>query len=144
MSPNTTPPRLHRPPPARGEIVDYVVSEREAAEIIGVSPDTLRRMVKRGEGPDRIKISVRRIGYRLSALNDFLTRVTETVRDHEAQSQKVSPGKGGGELAPDGEAPFVSQKRRRPLARGEPHVAQLGEAGPHVARRAERGHPNVL
>src|ERR1700730_761039 len=94
MSPNTTPPRLHRPPRARREIVDYVVSEREAAEIIGVSPDTLRRMVKRGEGPDRIKISARRIGYRLSALNDFLACVTEAVRNQEAQSQKVSPEKG--------------------------------------------------
>jgi predicted DNA-binding transcriptional regulator AlpA len=77
MPPNTTPPPLHRPAPARREILDYVVSEREAAEIIGVSADTLRRIVKRGEGPDRIRISARRIGYRLSALNDFLARVTE-------------------------------------------------------------------
>ena len=73
MSRNTTPPTLDRPPPA----LDYVVSERKAAEIIGVSPDTLRRMVKRGEGPHEIKISARRIGYRLSALNEFLARLTE-------------------------------------------------------------------
>ena len=118
MSPNTTPPRLHRPPPARREIVDYVVSEREAAEIIGVSPDTLRRMVKRGEGPDRIKISARRIGYRLSALNDFLACVTEAVRNQEAQSQKVSPEKGGGELAVNGEAPSHQSPGRRSAVGG--------------------------
>ena len=128
MSPITTPARLHRPSTARHEIIDYVVSEKEAAAIIGVSPDTLRRMAKRGEGPDQIKISARRIGYRLSALNDFLARVTETVRNQEAQSQKVSPDKGGGELAPHGQAPFVGQKRPRPVGRREPHVAQLGEA----------------
>jgi predicted DNA-binding transcriptional regulator AlpA len=59
--------------------------------------------------------------------------VRRWIRDQEAQSQKVSPDKGGGELAPDGEAPFVSQKRPRPVARREPHVAQLDEAPPHVA-----------
>jgi predicted DNA-binding transcriptional regulator AlpA len=74
MSPDTLPPRL---PGARREMVDYVVSEREAAEILGVSPDTLRRIVKRGKGPARVKISARRVGYRLSALNDFLARVTK-------------------------------------------------------------------
>jgi predicted DNA-binding transcriptional regulator AlpA len=46
-----------------------------------------------------------------------LAAVRQWIRDQEAQSQKVSPGKGGGELAPDGEAPFVSQKRPRPVAR---------------------------
>jgi excisionase family DNA binding protein len=44
-----------------------------------------------------------------------------------------SPDKSGGELVPDGKALVVGQKRRRPVARGEPHVAQLGEARPHVA-----------
>jgi predicted DNA-binding transcriptional regulator AlpA len=79
MSPNTAPARLHKSPRVHRENVDYVISESEAAEIIGVSPDTLRRMVKRGEGPNRIRISRRRIGYRLSALNDFLARVTEAT-----------------------------------------------------------------
>ena len=59
--------------------------------------------------------------------------VRRWIHDQEAQSQKVSPDKGGGELAPDGEAPFVSQKPPRPVARREPHFAQLGEAPAHVA-----------
>ena len=47
---------------------DRIVSEKEAAEIRGVSPDTLRRQAARGEGPTRIKLSPRRVGYRLSQL----------------------------------------------------------------------------
>ena len=41
-------------------IPDRIVSEKEAAEIRGVSPDTLRRQAARGEGPPRIKLSPRR------------------------------------------------------------------------------------
>ena len=47
---------------------DRIVSEKEASEIRGVSPDTLRRAAARGEGPKRIKLSPRRVGYRLSEL----------------------------------------------------------------------------
>jgi hypothetical protein len=75
--------------------------------------------------PKPIKINDRNY-WRLGAVRQW-------IRDQEAESQKVSPGNGGGELAPDGEAPFVSQKRPRPVARREPHVAQLGEAPAHVA-----------
>jgi hypothetical protein len=62
-----------------------------------------------------------------------LGAVRQWIRDREAQSQKVSPDNGGGELAPDGEALFVGQKRPRPVARGGPHGARLGEARAHVA-----------
>jgi predicted DNA-binding transcriptional regulator AlpA len=44
-----------------------VVSESEAAEIVGLSIDTLRRSVRDGDGPARIKLSERRVGYRRSA-----------------------------------------------------------------------------
>ena len=47
---------------------DRIVSEKEPAEIRGVSPDTLRRAAERGEGPERIRLSPRRVGYRLSEL----------------------------------------------------------------------------
>ena len=47
---------------------DRIVSEREACAIRGVSPDTLQRQAARGEGPERIKLSPRRVGYRLSSL----------------------------------------------------------------------------
>jgi predicted DNA-binding transcriptional regulator AlpA len=42
-----------------------ILSEPAAAHMLGVSPDTLRRMAGRGEGPRRIKLSQRRVGYRL-------------------------------------------------------------------------------
>jgi predicted DNA-binding transcriptional regulator AlpA len=52
--------------------LDRVIAESAAANIVGVSTATLRRMVERGEGPSRIKLSTRRIGYRLSAIEDWL------------------------------------------------------------------------
>jgi predicted DNA-binding transcriptional regulator AlpA len=45
---------------------DRLISEKVAAEILGISADTLRRLGKRGEGPKRRKISPRRVGYKLS------------------------------------------------------------------------------
>ena len=53
--------------------LDHVVAESATAEIIGVSKATLRRMVERGEGPRRLKLSTRRIGYRLSDLEAWLS-----------------------------------------------------------------------
>src|SRR6266508_4582201 len=40
---------------------------------------------------------------------------------------------GGGELAPDREAFLVGCQRPRPVARSQPHVANLVEAHAHVA-----------
>ena len=49
-------------------VSDRIVSEKEACEIRGVSPDTLQRQAARGEGPQRIRLSPRRVGYKLSSL----------------------------------------------------------------------------
>jgi predicted DNA-binding transcriptional regulator AlpA len=57
--------------------LDRVVSEAEAAAIIGFSKDTLRREFKAGRAPARIRLSGRRIGYRLSAIYAFLEAHTE-------------------------------------------------------------------
>jgi predicted DNA-binding transcriptional regulator AlpA len=51
---------------------NYVRSPKEAAERLGISISTLRRLEQRGEGPQRIKISDRRIGYPDSALAEFI------------------------------------------------------------------------
>ena len=40
-----------------------IISEKEAAEIRGVSPDTLKRNSDRGRKPQRVKVSARRVGY---------------------------------------------------------------------------------
>jgi predicted DNA-binding transcriptional regulator AlpA len=58
-------------PPATGPPLDAIdahriISEPEAARLFGVSTDTLRRMSARGDAPPRIRISLRRIGYRLA------------------------------------------------------------------------------
>jgi predicted DNA-binding transcriptional regulator AlpA len=52
--------------------LDRVVSEAQAAEIIGYSKDTLRREFRAGRAPERVRLSGRRIGYRLSAIYQFL------------------------------------------------------------------------
>ncbi len=49
-----------------------VVSEAVAAEFVGLSVDTLRRTCQRGEGPPRLKLSPRRVGYRLRDLETWL------------------------------------------------------------------------
>lgn len=56
---------------------DRVVSERDTATIIGISIDTLRRLGAEGKGPARVRLSTRRIGYRLSAIYAYLDAMTE-------------------------------------------------------------------
>ena len=56
--------------------IDYVRSRQEAAKIMGVSVRTLKRMELRGEAPPRVKITERIIGYRDSAIDQFLTSRT--------------------------------------------------------------------
>jgi predicted DNA-binding transcriptional regulator AlpA len=51
-----------------------VISEREAAFLLNVSVDTLRRRVRAGDGPPRIALSDRRVGYRRGALAEWLDR----------------------------------------------------------------------
>jgi predicted DNA-binding transcriptional regulator AlpA len=51
---------------------DRLVSEREAAALMGVSRDTLRRLRANGEGPPVIRVSQRRIGIKLRAIRDYL------------------------------------------------------------------------
>jgi hypothetical protein len=57
--------------------LDRVVSEARAAEILGYSKDTLRREFRAGRGPPRVRLSARRIGYRLSVLYALLEARTE-------------------------------------------------------------------
>jgi predicted DNA-binding transcriptional regulator AlpA len=57
--------------------LDRVVGEGLAAEILGYSKDTLRREVRAGRGPARVRLSERRVGYRLSTLYDHIEANTE-------------------------------------------------------------------
>ena len=53
------------PPP------DRIVSEVEAAALRNVSPDTLRRIALATGKPRRLRLSPRRVGYRLSEVLDM-------------------------------------------------------------------------
>jgi predicted DNA-binding transcriptional regulator AlpA len=48
--------------------VDPVLNEETAAAALGMSRKTLRRLVERGDGPPRLRLTERLIGYRTSAL----------------------------------------------------------------------------
>jgi predicted DNA-binding transcriptional regulator AlpA len=68
------------PKPASGFVVpfeDQVITELEAAERCGISRDTLRRRIKAGNGPKRLRLSARRVGYRLRDLYSWLEAQTE-------------------------------------------------------------------
>jgi hypothetical protein len=60
------------------------VDEKTAAKILGVSCDTLRRLRIRGEGPPRLQLSPRRVGYRFSSLSKYLDELDERTRKAEA------------------------------------------------------------
>lgn len=48
--------------------LERILSEQDAAYLLGISPDTLRRKSLRDGKPRRIQISPRRIGYKLNEL----------------------------------------------------------------------------
>jgi predicted DNA-binding transcriptional regulator AlpA len=79
-------------PPTREGAFDFdrVVSEAVAAEIIGYSKDTLRREFRAGRAPPRVRLSGRRIGYRLSAIYAFLDAHTE--KPSTALNEGAQPG----------------------------------------------------
>ena len=55
-------------------VADRLISETEAATMYGVSRDTLRRRIERGEGPPKIRVSPRRVGYRLRDVLEDIAR----------------------------------------------------------------------
>jgi predicted DNA-binding transcriptional regulator AlpA len=63
--------------------LDRIISETEAAGLNGVSRDTFRRRTDRGEGPPKIRMSPRRIGYRLRD-------VLDDIRQREIRAEAVS------------------------------------------------------
>jgi predicted DNA-binding transcriptional regulator AlpA len=65
--------------------VDRLITEQATAEILGISPDTLRRLDRRGEGPIRRHISPRRIGYKLSEVEAYRDRKPlQTPKEHKS------------------------------------------------------------
>jgi hypothetical protein len=59
-----------------------VVDEHEAADVLNLSVDTLRRLVRSGDGPIRLNLSARRIGNCVGDLADWLDkRASKPVAD---------------------------------------------------------------
>jgi excisionase family DNA binding protein len=50
---------------------DCFLSLKRAAEVLGVSTRTLRRMIAAGSGPQVTQLSTRRLGIRQSHLNEW-------------------------------------------------------------------------
>jgi hypothetical protein len=49
-----------------------VISEQAAADLCGLSVATMRRLRQAGTGPAVVRLSTRRIGYRLGTLEGWL------------------------------------------------------------------------
>ena len=62
--------------------LDRLITEKATAEILGISPDTLRRLGRRGEGPVRRKISPRRVGYKVSEVEAYRDGKSLAISDH--------------------------------------------------------------
>ena len=58
-------------PDQSSAVPDRPSTGRATAEILGISPDTLRRLGHRGQGPTRRKISPRRVGYKVSEVEAY-------------------------------------------------------------------------
>jgi hypothetical protein len=71
--------------------LDRVVSEKQAAELLGYSHYTLRREFQAGRGPARVRLSEHRIGYRLSELYRYLEAHTEKSGGHQAVRHHHGP-----------------------------------------------------
>jgi len=70
-------------PDQSSAVPDRLITERATAEILGISPDTLRRLSHRGEGPTRRKISPRRVGYKVSEVEAYRDGKSLGVSEHQ-------------------------------------------------------------
>lgn len=73
---------------------DYVRSMRETAAILGVSVDTLRRLIARGDGPLVTRLSMRKLGIRDSDREAWLAERAMSLTDQRKIERKmpVTPG----------------------------------------------------
>lgn len=66
-------------------MLDRVITVRQAAEVIGLSVATFRRVIQAGDGPPLIQLSPRRQGIRESHLSEWLNaRLRQHEDDEEA------------------------------------------------------------
>jgi predicted DNA-binding transcriptional regulator AlpA len=64
-------------------IADRLLTEKELSSWLGLSLPTLQRMRSKGGGPRFVKLSFRRVGYRPTDVESWLTaRTAERISDH--------------------------------------------------------------
>jgi predicted DNA-binding transcriptional regulator AlpA len=68
---------------------DRIISESEACVLLGVSADTLQRRSRRGEGPARLKLSPRRVGYRLADILSLIGKAAGGEQEEVPQRLSV-------------------------------------------------------
>ena len=57
------------------DLPDYhVLSQAQAAEVTNLSDDTLKRLHRQGQGPPRVQLSTRRVGYTVGGLRNWLQK----------------------------------------------------------------------
>jgi predicted DNA-binding transcriptional regulator AlpA len=55
-----------------------VLSKPQVCSLIGLSEDTLHRLHRNGDGPERIQLSARRVGYSVGAIRSWLQKRSDT------------------------------------------------------------------
>ena len=60
-------------------MTDRILSPREIVILLGISEVTIWRMRKRGEFPEPLRVSPRRVGWRESDIRAWLTSRAETA-----------------------------------------------------------------
>jgi predicted DNA-binding transcriptional regulator AlpA len=66
--------RLDQLPP------EAILTDREVAELVGISVDTLCRLERKGDAPPRVQLSARRHGRRLADVRRWLAERTVSSR----------------------------------------------------------------
>jgi predicted DNA-binding transcriptional regulator AlpA len=61
-----------------------VISDRQAAEVLNVSLDTLWRLDRAGDGPPRVWLSPRRHGRPIGKLREWLAQRTDAAETRKA------------------------------------------------------------
>ena len=60
------------------EALEALFTEKQVSSWLGISPPSLQRMRSNGSGPAFVQLSARRIGYRKSAIEAWLSARTVT------------------------------------------------------------------
>jgi predicted DNA-binding transcriptional regulator AlpA len=67
---------------------DQILSERDVCNWLGISEPTLFRHRRHGTGPNFVRLSARRVGYRHSAVEAWLIQQEQQQSDKRGRPQR--------------------------------------------------------